>query len=123
MRVRDSMLVSFASGVLFAVLMLVVLLLTGCDEYNPKHWGGGAGLDLPGFGVVYQCAAIDGTERVLELCWDGEENELGELLTDEPGGMWTCEATPRHLGPCWYHCGEGRGCNAFAGCYCPQRAP
>lgn len=102
-----------------AVLVAITVAgSTGCQSC--RELGGGAGLDLPGFDVVYECSAIDGTERVLELCFDGDATELGEALTDEPGGMWTCEPTPRHLGPCLHSCPPPeRGCNALAGCYCP----
>lgn len=107
-----------AEPVMGALLAAFALLLAGCQSC--REIGGGAGLDLPFLDVVYECAAIDGTGRVVELCYDGGATELGRQLADEPGGMWTCEPTSRHLGPCWYHCDAGRGCNAFDGCYCPE---
>lgn len=79
----------------------------------------GAGLDLPFLDVVYECDAEDGTGRVLELCYDSGGVALSEALADEPGGLWSCRPTPRHLGPCVYHCDGGRGCNALNGCFCP----
>ena len=101
-------------------LLAAVVLLAGCQSC--RELGGGTGLDLPWFDVVYECEAADGSGRVLELCFDGEAVELGEALGDEPGGMWTCDPTPRHLGPCIHCCGPdcGRGCNALNGCFCPE---
>lgn len=97
----------------------LLLALAACSVQDVKELGGGAGLDLPWLDVVYSCSAIDGTERVVELCWDSGATSLGEALGDEPGGVWTCEPTSRHLGPCWYHCPGGTGCNSLGGCYCP----
>lgn len=106
-----------------SLVVLIAIALAGCQSC--REIGGGAGLDLPYFDVVYECEAVDGTGRVVELCYDGGATELGEALADEPGGLWTCEPTPRHFGPCIYCCGPscGRGCNAFQGCYCPEPPP
>jgi hypothetical protein len=81
-----------------------LVMLAGCI-------GGGAGLDLPVFDVVYLCATDAGP---VEVCWDGYRDDLEHSI----GGQ--CEPTPRHLGPCLYSCPPPEsGCNSLHGCYCP----
>jgi hypothetical protein len=93
--------------------LLVLVLVGGCQSC--REIGGGAGIDLPYLGVVYECAPAEG--EVLELCFEGDEDELAESVSDAYGGMWSCSPTGRHLGPCWHHCDGGRGCNARSGCW------
>lgn len=98
---------------------LLALALAGCGL---QDIGGGAGFTF--FGLtdeVYQCDAEDGTGRTVEFCYDGDPTDISEGLADEPGGLWSCYPTPRHLGACLYSCEPGhRGCNALNGCWCPQ---
>ncbi len=100
-----------------ALVILLVLASCGIQEV-----GGGAGLDLPWLGVVYECDATRTTPQELvelELCFDGGEDEL-EMSLDANGFEGaTCWPTERHAGPCYWHCGGGAGCNAFGGCWCP----
>ena len=94
------------------------MALVGCGVQNI---GGGAGLDLtfiPGIGQVFSCDVSDGTQ--LELCYDGESDQLLASLQDAGVGATKCGATKRHAGVCIFCCGDdcGRGANAFNGCWC-----
>jgi len=98
---------------------LLLLALSGCID-DIKTVGAGAGLDLPGdiFGVVYECKFTDATET--EFCWNRSEDSLILSLNSHGLDVVDCCPTPRHAGPCWYHCSGGRGCNAFGSCWCPE---
>lgn len=67
-------------------------------------------------GRVYECQATATT--VLELCTQLQEDELEEAT------RWTCWPTTRlwpHAVGCIYSCEPyHRGCNATAGCFCPE---
>ena len=71
-------------------------------------------------GEVFTCNDYGAEPEVapLELCWrDSDSGELADSLDEAMPGAWSCEATQRHAGPCLYHCGAGRGCNALDGCW------
>lgn len=73
-------------------------------------------------GTVYDCRRPNGT--VLELCYlDDSEDELGAMVgaTCETGERnWVAFTNALSLG-CNYHCPHyGPGCNAHAGCWCPE---
>lgn len=96
-----------------AVVAAIVLLANACGL---QEVGGGAGLHLPGLGVVYQCERVAETPSGLEeWCWPDDVEQLERELGT------SCEPTPRHLGPCLYRCPSATGCNAFSGCWCPDR--
>lgn len=102
-------------------IVATLALLAGCQDI--KEIGGGAGLDLtwiPGVGQVFKCDLTDGSS--LELCFDGEADELEDSLFANEFGVADCSATPRHLGPCLACCSDdcGRGANAFNGTWCGQ---
>lgn len=104
------------------------LALASCSSV--EDIGGGAGLNLTwlddatfGYltiGEVFVCE--DYVDPPLELCWvDTDSAELATSLDEykPAANPWACHATPRHAGPCDYHCsGAGAGCNAFDGCWC-----
>lgn len=96
----------------------VLVALAGCQSC--RELGGGSGLDLPFLDVVYECH-VDGGQT-LELCWDGDADDLALSLADHGYGPVACGPTSRHLGPCIYCCGAdcGRGANAFNGSWCPS---
>lgn len=67
-------------------------------------------------GHVYVCPSeMPDDSGGAELC----------VLHDTPLPSPDCTPTPRHVGLCWWCCGEGcgAGCNAFSGCYCPAPPP
>lgn len=95
-------------------LAALALALAACEPHDVL----GTGWDLPGLAVVYQC---DVGEQQVELCWDDGASSLERSLVEhELGDAATCKPTPRHLGPCNYNCPPTWGCNAFAGCWCPE---
>jgi hypothetical protein len=104
--------------VLARAAVLALLVCSACQDV--KELGGGAGLDLtfiPGVGQVFTCDVSDGTQ--LELCFEGEADDLAQQIAAAGLGDATCGPTQRHLGPCVWTCG-GRGCNATGGCWgCP----
>ena len=51
-------------------------------------------------GHVYECPALG------EVC----------VLDDSPLPQESCAPTKRHQGLCWWNC-DGRGCNAYQGCW------
>ena len=63
-------------------------------------------------GHVYECGDA-------EVCVLGPWREVPDV---EAALGATCEKTERHVGLCWYCCGEGctAGCNAISGCFCPE---
>ncbi len=88
-------------------MRLLALILAGCT------WGGGLGLDLPVFDLVYECRGA----VTVEHCYDGDPRDIEEAL-----GV-TCEPTSRHLGPCLWCCGNNcsaRGSNALNGSWCGE---
>lgn len=126
---------SAARGIVNALLLelalvaaiLGVLAIAGCGLQDV---GGGAGLDLPWFGVVEQCtvdtgSCVDGgcdPFVTVEYCYDGDgPSQLAKEIVDYGVGVSaTCENTPRHAGPCIYGCLPHAGCNAHSGCWCPR---
>lgn len=90
---------------------LALALLVGCI-------GGGAGIDLPYFDVVYECTVAAPGRSVVELCFDQGADELELQLAETYGGTARCEPTQRHAGPCIYSCEPHAGCNAYQGCWC-----
>jgi hypothetical protein len=87
-------------------LAALAIVLVGCvaADYVTEH------------GRVYECQATATT--VLELCTQLSEDQL------EQSTRWTCWPTtrmwPRAVG-CTYSCDEDHiGCNATAGCFCPE---
>lgn len=75
-------------------------------------------------GHVYMCeAAAENPLGHVEICVDDDDHP--EQLTDVEALYGACELTPRHEGLCLMHCnaGDGPGCNAFNGCYCPPGEP
>lgn len=110
-------------------LAVVLVIATGCDAL--VHAGATAGgtvadaiacpTGLVDCGHVYMCEASAGNALGhVEVCVDddGDGDELGRA-EDLYG---PCEPTPRHQGLCLMQCdpGDGRGCNAFNGCLCPE---
>lgn len=83
-------------------------MLAGCTV------GGGTGLDLPLFDVVYECDI--GGHHTVEYCWPDGPKTLAADLGDDV----SCHPTPRHIGVCLYSCPSPEsGCNAYNGCWCP----
>lgn len=94
-------------------LVVIAAFFAACSDL--KTIGGGWGIDLPGFDVARECLFEDG--RTEEWCSPLSDDELAEQT-----GADVCYDTPRHSGPCYYHCDGGRGCNALEalnGCWCP----
>lgn len=111
-----------------ALIILLALLLASCTEIvevatEPDDFVGVAEAyckahpELP-CGRVYTCATP-------------ADNELGQVEICVPQFLdvsaaeatyGACEPTARHIGLCWWCCGEGctAGCNALTGCWCPQ---
>jgi hypothetical protein len=97
--------------------LATLLALAACQD--AKELGGGAGLDLPWFDVVYQCDAPKHGDGTYEFCFDDSAAELEQQLAAQ-GIEATCYPTPRHLGPCVYGCEPGHsGNNAYNGSFCP----
>jgi hypothetical protein len=91
--------------------VLLLVLLLACD---PKGLGGGVGLDLPLFDVVYECGVLD---AVVELCFEGSAEELERELAPLDANVM-CWPTERHLGVCVHRCPPAAGCNATHACWC-----
>lgn len=102
---------------------LLAIALAACTWQDVKELGGGAGLDLPGLGVVHECQLESGE---LELCWkDGDSDELADSLIAHGHAVLMCNVTERHLGPCRWGsaCEGGGGSNALNGPWCPEESP
>lgn len=101
------------------MIKFAVIFIASCGLQDV---GGGAGIDL-GFGEVFQCSAEDNTGRQYELCYDGDADTLAldlEYHDTKYNAPWRCGPTSRHLGPCYFHCPPGAGCNALNSCWCPK---
>ncbi len=105
------------------IRLAAILALAGCSAVEDV--GGGAGINLTWldglglpFGEVFQCENY--VDPPLELCWKTSDSDaLASMLDEVRPGSWSCEATPRHSGPCIYSCSPGHsGCNATSGCFC-----
>lgn len=101
-----------------AVSYLVALALAACSTDSPltkATRGEGA--------RVYVCdseALCDGTTE--EWCWDGTLDELESMLGASCHSIGPDERFWPWLAGCRYGCplpGDGRGCNAHCGCFCP----
>lgn len=44
---------------------------------------------------VYECAAEDGSGRVVRVEYSGDPVKLSEGIADEPGGLWSCYRAAR----------------------------
>lgn len=99
---------------------LAIALLAACSWQDVKELGGGAGWDLPGFGVVHECDV--GGEHY-ELCWEnGDSAELAASISTIYPVEVSCWPTERHLGPCRWSsaCDGAGGSNAHNGPWCPE---
>lgn len=69
-------------------------------------------IDSPGH--VYNCGGD------LEYCYlQDAADELSDLTGLSCRNIEVGDRLAPWLLGCWYHCGEGRGCNAHGGCWCP----
>lgn len=96
---------------------LVMLALVACGTVRDAagEAGGTAAewlacpTDLVDCGQVFVCGGS-------EICVDDNDEALDAAELE----LGACEPTERHQGLCWWRCPSRRGCNAFAGCYCPD---
>ena len=94
------------------VAVLATLGLVACD--TTIDWAVKGEAD---YGHVFICTA--GCEYGNEYCWDGDADELGELLGTECREIEFSDRLWPWLAGCAYGCPlEGAGCNAHCGCAC-----
>lgn len=109
-------------------LVVILILLAGCTEaidatVDPE--------DLTDVAEAYCKANPHLPCGHVWLCETPAENELGQVEICVLNAMpievaeavyGACQPTPRHVGLCWYCCGEGctAGCNALTSCFCPE---
>lgn len=96
--------------------LFLLLIACGTDSLYDKATRGGDG-------TVYICnsgAMCGGGEE--EWCWDGPRKDLELLLGADCRDIDIFDRVWPALTGCRYGCplpGDGRGCNAHCGCFCP----
>lgn len=121
MLARDKALAYYLSGVLHGVFLTLLAGLAlaqyGCGEDSVYHKA-----TRGGDGTVYVCASGAQCPGQEEWCWNGSERELENLLGASCHEVGPDERVWPWLVGCRYGCplpGDGLGCNAHCGCFCP----
>lgn len=115
-------------------LIALLLVLVACDQARGAGdlLKGGATAVGVAHGEVLCAIHPDKCGRVY-ACETPAENELGQIeiciqidrpIADAEAIYGHCELSHHERfdngNLCYWHCGEGAGCNAYNGCWCPE---
>ena len=100
-----------------ALLLLVLTSCTVVDTVEGRFTSGG---------TVFICEGKNSSGATNEWCYDGPASDIEQDVGLDCHSTGLFERTS--IVGCWYHCddpetakdeGDGGGCNAHNGCYCP----
>lgn len=79
----------------------------------------GPAIDVPVLDPVYRCECERGGEVFfVNLCYDGEPDELELAILENEPGVVSARCSPNPVASCVFSCTGQETCNASNGCYC-----